>query len=188
MSNCIEDIRRSILDNRFRLWRDFLTNLERTAEPEHSVVRFPNSSCYIFSTGSSCFWMVDPGYTYSGCPPEELAELGELIRQKISFILITHLHADHCQSEWVKALAGGPTEWVISDRLAADFFNGWGASPANTLILADDETIELNNIKITAMPENIPIIRALVMITLGASGFDGNNPRGCPDSITSVWS
>lgn len=150
MTDNIEDIRRSVQNNRFRLWRDFLTNLERTAEPEHSVVRFPNSSCYIFSTGSSCFWMVDPGYTYTGCPPEELAELGELIRQKISFILITHLHIDHCQPEWVKALADSSIEWIVSERIAADFFNIPGASPANTLILSDDETIELNGIKITA--------------------------------------
>lgn len=145
-----ENIRQSIVNNRFQLWRDFLANLERTAEPEHSVVRFPYSSTYIFSTGSSCFWMVDPGYTYVNAPQEELEELAKLIREKISFILVTHLHVDHCQPEWVKALAGSSVEWVVSERFTADFFKGCGGSPANTLLLADDETIELNGIKITA--------------------------------------
>ena len=152
MKDYNENIRQSILDNRFGLWRDFLANLERTAEPDHTVVRFPNSSSYIFSTGN-CFWMVDPAYTYqSDGLADEIRQLGELLRQKTAFILITHLHADHCQSEWVKMLADSKVEWVISDRIAADFFGWWKASPANTYILEDDTTIELAGIRITARP------------------------------------
>ena len=152
MKDYNENIRQSILDNRFGLWRDFLANLERTAEPDHTVVRFPNSSSYIFSTGN-CFWMVDPAYSYqSDGLADEIRQLGELLRQKTAFILITHLHADHCQSEWVKMLADSKVEWVVSDRIAADFFGWWKASPANTYILEDDTTIELAGIRITARP------------------------------------
>ena len=52
MKEDIETIRQSILASRFRLWHDLLRDLERTAEPGHTVVRFPNSSTYIFSTGT----------------------------------------------------------------------------------------------------------------------------------------
>lgn len=173
MNDYNSDIRQSILDNRFRLWHDALSHLERTAEPDHTVVRFPNSSSYIFSTGSSCFWMVDPAYTYcSDGFAEEIRQLGELLREKASFILITHLHADHCQSEWVKALAGSSVEWVVPERIAADFFNHWGASPANTFILADDESIELAGIRITARagyhaePGKVPVLSCAYDVVL----------------------
>lgn len=146
----INEIRRRIRNKRFDLWKDFLTHLERTAEPDHTVVRFPNSSSYIFSTGKDCFWMIDPAFGYSDVSEKELAELAGLIKEKVSFILTTHLHGDHCQREWVKMLAGTSVKWVVSDCFAENFFHGYGGSAENTVILKDDETIEFSGIRITA--------------------------------------
>ena len=170
----IDKIRKRITEKRFPLWLDFLTHLERTAEPDHTVVRFPNSSSYIFSTGSSCFWMVDPAFSYGDDDEltEELATLAGLMKEKISFILVTHLHADHCQAAWVKALAGTSVQWVVSSRFAGSFFQNLNGVPENTVVLRDDETIELSGIHITARsgyhcePGKIPVISCAYDVVL----------------------
>ena len=148
----IDKIRERIKEKRFTLWQDFLAHLERTAEPDHTVVRFPNSSSYIFSTGSSCFWMVDPAFSYGDDEEleKELTTLAGLIKEKMAFILVTHLHGDHCQTAWVKALAGTSVKWVVSERFAGSFFQNLNGVPDNTVILKDDEAIEFSGIRITA--------------------------------------
>ena len=148
----IDTIRERIKEKRFPLWLDFLAHLERTAEPDHTVVRFPNSSSYIFSTGSNCFWMVDPAFSYGDDNEleNELATLAGLIKEKMAFILVTHLHGDHCQTAWVKALAGTSVKWVVSERFAGSFFENLNGVPDNTVILKDDEAIEFSGIRITA--------------------------------------
>ena len=150
MTADLETIRGEIRRTRFSRWHDFLSFLERTAEPDHTLVRFPNSSSYIFSTGSNCFWMVDPSYSYEDRNEKELSELADLMREKISFILTTHLHGDHCQPEWISGLADSNIKWVVSNRFSEPFLQQHNASRENTIILADNETIELCGIKITA--------------------------------------
>ena len=97
----VEEIRSSIITRRFSVWKSILQNLERTAKSDHTVVGFPNSSTYLFSTGSDTFWMVDPCYNQEPCNEFERKQIADEIRKKVSFILITHLHQDHCQRDFV---------------------------------------------------------------------------------------
>ena len=96
--------------------------------------------------------MVDPAFSYGDDNEleNELATLAGLIKEKMAFILVTHLHADHCQAAWVKALAGTPVKWVVSERFAGSFFENLNGVPDNTVILKDDEAIEFSGIRITA--------------------------------------
>lgn len=144
-----EDIRSAILKDRFEIWKSFLRDLEKSVEKDHSVVRFPNSSTYIFSTGSRTFWMMDPAFSGSGESLEEVQQIAELIRQKISFIVITHLHGDHCQFELVKMLADSSIQWVIPRDCAERFKCKSKIADGNIIALADGDTVELSGIRIT---------------------------------------
>ena len=99
MTEDIEGFRCAILKNRFSVWRAVPDSLDRTADPEHTVVRFPNSSTYVFSTGTDLFWMMDPSYNMEPCPEPDLKRIADRIRERFSFILVTHLHDDHCQRD-----------------------------------------------------------------------------------------
>ena len=121
MDDYNDKIRQTIIDTGFEVWNTFLTNLERTAEPDHTVVRFPCSSSYLFSTGVKTFWMVDPSCCRVGGTEDELEKLAALIRQKIGFIVITHLHSDHCQKELAQKLRDSEIRWIVSSRFKQQF-------------------------------------------------------------------
>ena len=132
-----ENIRETILNTRFSVWENFLRDLERTAEPDHTLVRFPNSSTYIFSTGGTTFWMMDPCFNIVRYDEGELRRIAELIARKIRFIVITHLHGDHCQGELVRALRESPVHWIISERFREAFVSAFGIAPDRITALAD---------------------------------------------------
>lgn len=150
MKEDIETIREDILAGRFRLWHDLLRDLERTAEPGHTVVRFPNSSTYIFSTGRNTFWMMDPNFNMTGFDEHELEEIAALIAQKIRFIVITHLHGDHCQAQLVRKLKDSPVRWIISPRFTEYFTADFGVAPDHLIELADGAETQIDAIRIRA--------------------------------------
>ena len=145
-----ENIRQTILDTRFSIWSGFLRDLERTAEPDHTVVRFPNSSTYIFSTGRKTFWMMDPNFNMTGFDEQELDGITALIAQKIRFIVITHLHGDHCQAQLVRKLKDSPIRWIISPRFTEYFTTNFGVAPDRLIELADGEETQIEAIRIRA--------------------------------------
>lgn len=147
-----ESVRNDILKNRFEIWKTFLRDLEKSAENDHTVVRFPNSSTYIFSTGAETFWMMDPAFSGSETSLSELEQIAESIRQKIAFIIITHLHGDHCQFELVKMLKTSSIQWVVPKDCAESFKEKSGISDEKILTPGDGECVELSGIRITAYP------------------------------------
>ena len=166
------DIRQKILTQRFPVWQKFLQELERTAEPEHTLMRFPNSSSYLFSSGSSCFWMVDPAFSTTAEPDSGIGEIMDLIRQKIHFIVLTHLHGDHCQFDLIRGLAGAGITFVLPDSLATDFQEQSGIPPEELCPLKPGESVTFSGITITAgagyhaEPGKIPVLSASYDITL----------------------
>ena len=150
MKEDIETIRQAILDTRFSIWSDFLRDLERTAEPDHTVVRVPNSSTYIFSTGRNIFWMMDPNFNMTGFDEPELDKITALIAQKIRFIVITHLHGDHCQAQLVRKLKDSPIRWIISPRFTEYFTTNFGVASDHLIELADGGETQIEAIRIRA--------------------------------------
>lgn len=146
-----DSVRNRILKERFGIWKTFLRDLEKTAEADHSVARFPNSSTYIFSTGRSTFWMMDPSFGPEGTD-EEMNRIAELICQKISFIVITHLHDDHCQFDLVKRLSDSPVRWIVPQNCAELFRQNSGIPEDKILVLAEGDSTELYGIRITEHP------------------------------------
>lgn len=150
MNDFTENIRQKMLAERFDVWRDFLLDLEMTAE-KHTVVRFPNCASYIFSTGD-VFWLVDPSFNYFDCKEDdaELAEIAFLVNQKISFAVITHLHPDHCQIQLVKKIDNPAFRWIVSKRFAEEFNSRYGVGFEQMIILDDGESAVMHGIRITA--------------------------------------
>lgn len=95
-------IRQDVLARRFGIWKTLLQDMEKTAVPERTIARFPNSSSYVFSTGRRTFWLMDPAFSSIGEAPEGLPVIADLIAGKFTFAVITHLHRDHCDFELVK--------------------------------------------------------------------------------------
>ena len=145
-----EDLRSRMIAERFSIWRDFLLDMEMTAE-KHTVVRFPNCASYIFST-DKVFWLVDPSFNYFDCKEDdaELDEIANLINRKISFSLITHLHPDHCQVQLVKKIDNPDFRWIVSERFADEFNSRYGVAFERMIILEDGESTEIHGIKIIA--------------------------------------
>ena len=148
MPEDIEAIRRDILEHRFSVWDSMMRDLERTADPNRSVVRFPNSSTYVFSTGPASFWMMDPCYNLEPCRESERKRIAEMIREKISFILITHLHEDHCQRALVEDLKDAPIRWVVSERCRDSFAERFRIPGHRVEVLADGHSAEISGIRI----------------------------------------
>ena len=147
-----ENIRQSIFNTRFSVWSDLLRDLERTAEPGHTVVRFPNSSTYIFSTGRKLFWMMDPNFNFVRQDEHELDQIVALIAQKIRFIVITHLHGDHCQADLVRKLRDTPVRWIISPRFKEYFITNFGVPQDHLTEIADGEETQIDSVRIEAQP------------------------------------
>ena len=152
MNDYNDKIRQTIIDTGFEVWSTFLANLERTAEPDHTVVRFPCSSSYLFSTGVNMFWMVDPSCCRVGGTEDELEKLAALIREKIGFIVITHLHGDHCQKELARKLRDSEIRWIVSSRFKPQFMEICGIPEDKIIALPDGKTADMNGIRITAEP------------------------------------
>lgn len=150
MGQCDENFRRTIPAERFSLWRTLLRDLEMTAEEDHTLVHFLRSSTYLFSTGRRTFWMMDPCYSVGECDPGELKCAAELISAKISFIVITHLHPDHCQMSLTHLLKDSPVRWVVPRSCTADFLNCSGIPAEKVISLAPGESTELEGICIAA--------------------------------------
>lgn len=138
-----------MIAERFGICRELLRNLEATAE-DHTVVRFPSSTMYLFSSGKT-FWIVDPAFNYFDCKKEdpELDEIARLISEKVSVIAITHLHEDHCQIELVKRIKNPAVKWVVSSRFADEFQARYGVAKEQIVILNDGESFEYNGIRFT---------------------------------------
>lgn len=147
MAEDIEGIRRTILDERFAVWSAMLDHLDDTKDPDHSVVRFPNSSTYVFSTGAGTFWIVDPSYSMESCPEEDMKRIADRIRERFSFILVTHLHNDHCQPEFIRLLADSPIRWVVSERFLKPFSEMATIPENRLLVLKDGDTAEFSGIR-----------------------------------------
>ncbi|MBO4492405.1 MAG: MBL fold metallo-hydrolase [Lentisphaeria bacterium] len=146
-----DSVRRRILKERFGIWKTFLQDLEKTAEENHTVARFPNSSTYIFSTGRSTFWMMDPSFGLEGSA-DEMRLIAELICQKISFIIVTHIHDDHCQFELVNLLSDSPVRWIVPQNCAEIFKQRSGIPEDKILVLAEGDSTEQHGIRITEHP------------------------------------
>ena len=66
MTEC-EVWKTATLDGRLEAWARIRKDLERTQDPNHSMVFFPNPSRYLFAT-AGLFWMMDPPYSFAILP------------------------------------------------------------------------------------------------------------------------
>ncbi|NLL83702.1 MAG: hypothetical protein GX230_05600 [Lentisphaerae bacterium] len=144
-----ETYKKNAFDTRFDRWSTLLRDIDRTANPEHTVVRFPNASSYLFTTGFTK-WAIDP--VYSAYKNYTDAEYDIFLKgmEQFPFVIITHCHADHCQKSMLHHLhTNNQTSIIIPAAISDLFFTNNQLAPADVTILNQGETIEIDGIKIT---------------------------------------
>lgn len=144
-------IRNATLAARFHTWRTLLRDLHRTARRDGNVVRFPNASSYIFSTGER-LWAVDPAYAVGSCPEGEREAVAEGLRG-LSFIVLTHCHADHLDVPLLRELLRAvPVRLVIPAAIADLFFKLTGEDAGGVTVLAPGESAVVGGVSLTCHP------------------------------------
>lgn len=144
-------VRNATLAGRFGVWRTVLRDLRKTVWPDRTVVRFPNSSSYIFSTGDT-FWAVDLMYSLPPCPAEEVEAVADGVRD-FAFIILTHCHGDHLQLPLLQRIGrNGRTKLVISSAIARQFKACAGEPFEEMIVLEPGTSVCLDNITLTCYP------------------------------------
>lgn len=144
-----EVLKQRVHATRAERWSTLLRDMRRTANPACTVVRFPNSSSYLFSTGAT-LWAIDPVYSvwedYTGEEYEAFAAGME----QFGTVIITHCHSDHLDVRLLRRLiAAGRTRIIITAAIADMFFRLSGLTRNNVIVLDDGAAAEVDGIKIT---------------------------------------
>jgi hypothetical protein len=145
------EVRSETLAARFRTWQTLLRELKRTASRDHTVVRFPNASSYLFSTGD-CLWAVDPVYARGPCPAEEFEAVVDGLRD-FDFIVLTHCHADHLHVPFLQKICGpDEKQLVIPASIAPQFFKLTGLPAKDVTVLEAGESAVFSGVTLTCHP------------------------------------
>lgn len=139
-------IHEKIIRDRFSVWKRLIKDIDKTQEEGKTVVRFPNSSTYIFSTGKTR-WLIDPSYS-ENVPGSELDSIAESLKD-FAFCIVSHLHPDHCQFSLIRRMAAYPIRWIIPRCIESCFVNDSGVSADKIIVLDRSESSVIENIEIT---------------------------------------
>ena len=144
-------VRNATLAGRFGSWQTLLRDLRKTARCDRTVVRFPNASSYLFSTGD-CFWAVDPMYALGPCPEAELEAVADGLRD-FAFVVLTHCHGDHLQIPLLQRLGrNGRTRLVIPASIARQFDKLAGKPFQDVTVLEAGASASLGHVTLTCHP------------------------------------
>ena len=147
LSRCQDKIRQ-VEENRLQVWKEHLQYLSKTADQDHTVVRFPNGTSYLFTTGD-VRWGIDPMYLVG----QESPDVDELIPtlNTFHFFLLTHPHGDHFDVSLLRKLDPGVRILVSSDTV--DQLSAWGGIDLQRFtVIPVGETMTVDNIQIRALP------------------------------------
>jgi hypothetical protein len=102
---------------------------------------------YLLRTGGAR-WAIDPVTLNNRVA---LAPTMQTARdlERLSFILLTHFHADHLDLNLLHDLCGLPIRWVIPEALVPTVLSNTGLSKAQLLVPEVLQPFELDGVKIT---------------------------------------
>ncbi len=130
-------------------WLVLLRDLGKTADHVRTVMRLPYSSSWVFTTGRELRWAVDP-VPAAGGTPEEIARIAEGLCE-FDFIIITHMHGDHCSLPFLNRFAAASkARWIIPAAIEAEFTKVVDATRVTAL--REGEAVEIAALRISCFP------------------------------------
>lgn len=105
---------------------------------------------YLLRTGGTR-WAIDPFALKTRLPETPIVDLVSDLRQ-LSFVLLTHRHADHLDLQLIRALRNFPILWVIPEFLYSFVIEETGVPKARVIVPKMMEQIQINGVTITAFP------------------------------------
>jgi L-ascorbate metabolism protein UlaG (beta-lactamase superfamily) len=126
------------------LWRRMISEWQRPEKSDRAWLLY--SANYLFRT-AGIRWAIDPMTLHWRLPAAPQVDYARDLRN-LSFILLTHNHADHLDLDLVNALRTLPILWVIPEFLFREVAET-GLSRAKIIVPKSMEPIELEGIRIT---------------------------------------
>jgi len=105
------------------------------------------SANYLFRT-AGIHWALDPltlHWRVPGAPPVDTAR--DL--RNLSFVLLTHCHADHLDFDLLRSLRTSPIRWVIPESILSRVQKEGGLPEENIIVAVHLKVLEMNGIRIT---------------------------------------
>jgi L-ascorbate metabolism protein UlaG (beta-lactamase superfamily) len=126
------------------LWQRMISEWQRPEETDRAWLLY--TANYLFCT-AGVRWAIDPltlHWRVSSAPQVDAArDLRDL-----SFIILTHCHADHLDLDLVRELSGYPIRWVVPEQLLLAV-SASGLSRTKMIIPKPTEPVEIEGIAIT---------------------------------------
>lgn len=152
MAETVDSQRQSIADRKSRWVREYPALWQRMAAEWRSgapddQVWMLYSANYLLRTGGT-LWAIDPFCLKSRIPETPEVDLRAGLRD-LSFVLLTHHHADHLDLALIQALRDQPITWVIPDFLVDEVTRQTGLPRSRVIVPRVQEPLEIAGVGIT---------------------------------------
>ncbi len=127
------------------LWKKVIQ--EWRAESSRDNAWLIYSANYLLRTGN-IRWAVDPLLMHTRLPEAVEVDAARDL-QGLSFVLLTHNHADHLDLNLIEDLKDQPILWVIPGFLRARVMERTGLSPSRIVVPEVGKELEISGIRIT---------------------------------------
>ena len=125
-------------------WRRMISEWQRPEESDRAWLLY--SANYLFRTGG-IRWALDPLTLHWRVHEAPQMDIARDLRD-LSFIVLTHHHADHLDLDLLHDLRGLPIRWIIPESLLEGIVET-GLPIAKIIVPKPLETLDLGGIKIT---------------------------------------
>ncbi len=142
----IERRRREISLQYPKLWANVLAAWRRPPEGDRACLTY--AANYLFHTAGTR-WAIDPLVLSSRIPDARPVDVANDLRG-LSFVLLTHRHADHLDIDVLRALRVHPITWVIPKDIASYVREQAGLDDRNIIIPRAGSEIGFN--ELTVLP------------------------------------
>jgi len=132
------------LSNRYpTIWQKII---EEWSQPSaEDCVWLTYSANYLLRT-NGIRWAVDPFQLRARLPSAPEVDISNNLQQ-LSFILLTHIHADHFDPGLIKALSASPIRWMVPDFLLSEV-KGLGIPDSSITLAAPGDEIRIGGSRI----------------------------------------
>ena len=130
------------------------------------------SANYLLRTGSAR-WAIDP-LTLRWRVPEAGAVSTRRDLADLSFVVLTHRHADHLDFDLIRSLRDLPILWIVPDWMRESVLSEGGLAKGKVLAVSPRQPIEIDG------------IRLISFAGLHYEGLDGRRSAGAPASPRGV--
>ncbi len=126
------------------IWQRIITEWKSPGAENRAWLMY--SANYLLRT-NGIRWAIDPYLLSTRISETAPVNVGRDLAG-LSFVLLTHLHADHFDPNVIRALSGQPIQWIVPTPLIARVREA-GVPPARMIVPEELVAIELDGIKIT---------------------------------------